>query len=358
MAIYFVIYFIILFFTLFDLFISGKTRQLLLMIMGFIGLIIILVAGLRTDTGTDWFNYKYYFSTIENIPFMRSAMEPGYEILVRSFKLVFGQDYTPFLLFFATCIVTITYFFLYKYSPFPIFSIFLLMSYSMVGSGFGVRQDLAICFSLIAFTFIEQRQVYKFLGIMLLAATIHNSALAFVPAYWIYTFKWNALYVVICVTILVVAVAFSDKILNLFGTVIASRKIQLYMEEGMEKVDNSYMALIKGLSGRLFFLTILIWFVKYRGEENELFNGIFNLYVFGIMLFIIFSPISIIFGRLARYYDIYQIVLIPLAYRDASRLFKIAIFLFVTSFSALKFSSSILNDPAAIYVPYKSVLNE
>jgi hypothetical protein len=358
MTIYFIIYFIFLSFALFDLFISGKSRGVLLLIMACLGVAMVLFAGLRDDTGTDWFNYKYYFGTIENIPLAKSAMEIGYEFMVRAFKFLVSTGLYPFSFFLCLAIISNTYFFLFQYSPYPIFSLFLLLSYSLVGSGFGVRQDIAISISLLSFYFIEQRSFAKFASIIIFASLLHNSALAFLPAYWLYKFKWNLPKILICVTVVGIAIFFSEQILLTFGGLISARKVQLYVEMGMEQVENPYITLLKGLVGRLLIFSLAVGFVRYGEDENKLYNGLFNIYVFGMIIFAIFSPISLIFGRIARFYDIYQIVLVPMAYTQASRLFKIAIFVIIVAFSVLKFSSTLIGDVEGLYVPYKSIFSD
>ncbi len=358
MVIYFILYILIFICALFDLFISDKPKQVSLAILISLGVIMTLFTGLRWNTGTDWFNYQYYFATIETIPFLKSAMEPGYELFVRLFKLLISREYSPFLLFFSFCIIASTYYFLDRHSPYPIFSVFLLLSYSLVGSGFGVRQDIAICITLLSFSYIQERSLVKFASLVVLAAMFHNSAIIFLPAYWLYTFKWNTTFVMICVVAVAIAVLFSDTILSTFGNYIAARKIQTYMEEGDEFAVTTPLTIFKSISGRLLIFSFILWFVNYGENGNNTFNGIFNVYVFGIMIFVTFSPISVIFGRLARYYDIYQIVLIPLAYRQGSRLYKVVFLLIMLGFSILKFSTAILNDEAGAFVPYKSVLSE
>jgi hypothetical protein len=326
--------------------------------MTIMGLFMTAFAGFRWETGTDWFNYHHYFQTIENIPIWKSAMEVGYEFIVRTFKTILTTDYTLFLICCALYIISITYYIIYRYSPFPLFSLFLLMSYSFAGSGFGVRQDLAITLTLLSLCFIEQESPIKFVSIVLLASLIHNSALAFLPAYWIYKFQWNTLKVLVSLILVLSCLLFSENILLLSSKFVSARKVTLYMEMGMETAENPYRKLAKGLLGRSIFFLTLVGFVRYDADkENKLFSGLFNLYVFGVIIFAAFSPISLIFGRLARFYDIFQILLIPMAYLRAKRFYKIIIFTVVTVLSILKFTTA-LEVGEDSFIPYKSFFNK
>jgi hypothetical protein len=365
MAIYFFVYFIFFIFALYNVFISDRRDSVTVIQLVVLGTLMIFFAGLRWETGTDWANYRYYFRIIEMRPFFDSGMEVGYEMIVRAFKAFISSDMTPFLFFCAFFIVSITYYVVNRYSPYPIFSLFLLLSYSLVSSGFGVRQDLSITLTLLSTVFIQQRQIWRFLAIVGVATLMHNSALIFVPAYWIYKFKWTTAKALIVIAVVLACVALSEKIMSLFGPLVEARKTMMYLEMGQEMVQNPYITMLKAIAGRSLFLVLSAIFVKYafsseestRNEEGHIFyNGLFNIYVFGIIVYVVFSPISLIFARLARPYDIYQIILIPIAYHYARRSFKAVMFAVVLAFSVLKFYTSISGNKE-IYVPYKTILD-
>ena len=357
MAIYYVVYFFFFLFSAWDLFIANRKKAVTITLMDLLGIVMIIFAGIRWETGTDWENYQYYFKIIDIRPWGNTAMEVGYEFIVRAFKTLVSSEYTAFLIFCAAYIIIFTYVVLYKLSPFPLFSLFLLFSYSFVGSGFGVRQDLSIALSLTALLFIQERSLPKFLLVVFAAALIHNSAVIFLPAYWLYNFRWNTMKALAVVAFTLICVVFSDTIMGTVGSLISARKVELYMTLGMETEANPYKTLAKALVGRLFFFFAMVWFVDYDNEDKKFYNGLFNLYVFGVVIFSIFSPISMIFGRLARFYDIYQILLLPMAYYYAKRIYKVVIFLFVTAFSVLKFSTAI-GESEGTFVPYKTIFNK
>jgi hypothetical protein len=329
----------------------------MLSILTFLGLTMIFFAGMRWGTGTDWPTYRSYFITIERRTWGVSGMEIGYELIVRFFKMFISSDQTPFLFFCSIFIIGFTYPTVYKHSPFPLFTLFLLISYSLVGAGFGVRQDLAIALSLFSITFIQERALGKFLLILMLAATIHQSTLIFIPAYFLYKFRWTTARSIIAISLVAFCVIMSEKLMHSFGSLVDERKAELYMEMGMEKVRDPFMSLLKGLSGRLLFFLIAVGFVNYKDDKDDFYNGIFNIYVFGIVIYAIFSPINLIFSRLARPYDIFQIILVPLAYVKATRLMKVIIVIVIFAFSIFKFTS-ILTSDEGVYIPYKSVLSQ
>ncbi|CAG5069896.1 hypothetical protein DYBT9623_02633 [Dyadobacter sp. CECT 9623] len=354
MTIYFVLYFVFFVFTLGDLFISRERKKPLLVPLILLGVTMIVLAGLRWETGTDWPNYFRYFNTVEKVDYGRSTMEIGYESLVRSFKFLFGAKYTGFLFICATFLISLTYYTVYKVSPYPIFSLFLLLSYSVTGSSFGVRQDLSISLTLLSFIFIEKRSFYRFAAIVFIASLLHNSAIVFFPAYYLYKLKWNVLTALFFLFVLALSFYMSSYLIQTLGTMVSEQKTEFYMELGQEALEDPYTSLMKGLSGRLLFLFILAPFVNYSEGGSKEFNGIFNLYVFGIILYTIFTPISPVFSRIARSYDIFQILAIPYAYYITNRFFKLALIMIIFTFSIYKFQSIIRNDPG-ILVPYKTI---
>jgi hypothetical protein len=354
MLIYLLLYFSFFLCACFELFLSGRRKIVTIFLVASLGLAVILIAGMRWETGTDWITYRYFFETIETRNWSSSGMELGYEMLVRFFKMLSGEQ-TVFLFFCASFIVLLTYYTLYKHSPYPLFSLFLLISYSLVGIGFGVRQDLAIAITLFSITYIIDRSLIKFVLLVSLAAFIHKSSLIFLPAYYLYNFRWNLVKALTAISISIICVLMSETIMQTFGSLVEERKAELYMEMGMDMVQDPYTSLVKGLSGRFLFLLITIGFVKYD-DENKIYNGIFNLYVFGILIYVTFSPINLIFSRLARPYDIFQIIILPLVYAKATRLQKAIIITIIIAFSVLKFYTFIKADDG-VNIPYKSILS-
>ncbi|TLV00783.1 EpsG family protein [Dyadobacter luticola] len=354
MVIYFIIYLIFFAFTLGDLFLSRESKRPLLVPLILLGIMMIIFAGLRWETGTDWPNYLRYFRIIDKLELGKTQMEKGYELIVRIYKFTFGSNYTGFLFFNATILILITYLSVYRSSPYPIFSLFLLLSYSVVGSSFGVRQDLSICLILFSFTFIRDRALVKFIICVFLATLIHNSAVIFFPAYYLYNLKWNVLTAIFFLLVVASGFYWSSSIMQIFGGMISERKAEFYLELGMDNAEESGTSLVKGLAGRILFLVTLIPFVNYSENGDKVFNGLFNLYVFSIILYAIFTPVGAVFSRLARPYEIFQILAIPFAYYGTNRFYKVALLVIIFTFSIYKFSSAIRNDPG-ILVPYKTI---
>lgn len=357
MTVYVLIYITLLLLALADVFITKSTRKIVIIPMAVLFFVIVMLAGLRWETGTDWTSYIRFFNNIDNVPLWRSTMEIGYEFLVRSFKLIFGPNYTLWLFFIATFILSFTYVTIYKISPYPLFSLFLLFSYSLVGSGFGVRQDLSICITIYSVAFIIERAPIKFLVTVFIASLLHNSAFIFLPAYFVFNFKWNVLRSILVIAFVGICLIMSEQLMQTFGYLVAEGKTERYMDMGFQELtgEDPYLVVAKGIAARSLVVLICIWYVNYQSEENALFNGIFNLYIFGIVIYAIFTPMNLVFSRMARPYEVFQIFLFPAMYPLAKRAQKPIIISIVFAFYIAKFLSQ-LKASDGVFIPYQSVL--
>lgn len=111
--------------------------------------------------------------------------EPGYVFLN---KLLASATTKPQSIFLLTSFIMLTgyYVAIRKYSLIPWLSviIFLLTVFNM--SLFVLRQFMAMSIMLFSFRYVVQRQLLPFLAVVLLAFTIHQTALVFIPVYFFY----------------------------------------------------------------------------------------------------------------------------------------------------------------------------
>jgi hypothetical protein len=143
-----------------------------------------------------------------------------------------------------------------------------------------------------------------------------------------------------------------------FGSLVSEQKAEYYLEMGLVSIkeEDPYVGLAKGLSGRILFVLLCIGFVDYSKTENYLYNGVFNIFVFGIIIYAICAPINLVFSRLARPYEVIQILLIPLLYPLANKLQKLVIIIIILAFSFTKFASS-MKGGEDIFIPYKTIFS-
>lgn len=155
-------------------------RQLLIFI--FIGCTLFILSGYRDiSVGTDTIGYFSHFETISSgyiIP-----VEPGW-IYLNQFISTLGGTYETFMIFISALILFPLLFIIYKTSNNPIFSVFLYYTTYLYFYSFNItRQALAITIVFLSFFFLlsKKKKILIPLGLILLASTLHTSALIALP---------------------------------------------------------------------------------------------------------------------------------------------------------------------------------
>lgn len=357
---YIIIYLLLLILLLYDFSTSKYSEKVRLIY--FIGFCILLLSGLRWKTGTDWDNYYYYYRTnFDGTKIGHSGFEFFYELFIRLMYL-YTESYSYVLFFTCLIIIICTYKTILKFSPYPIFSIFLLFTYSLNSSGFGYRQDIAIAITTFSVISVYKRNFIQFLILVLIASQFHQSAIIFILAYWIPKFRWNKRTVLLLIFGIVSLILIFSNITSLAGIYSdsAQDKIDTYtsgdFEDSVGDSSNPYVVLIRGIFNRLFILIFILIILKiYIKKENvKHIIFFFNLYIFGFLIFITASPTAVVFIRFTRYFDMFFIILIPLCLYfipPKARFNALILLLFYTSIKFILFLY--LDDK--IFVPYNSI---
>jgi len=354
MVIYFAILVLILLLSLFDISYSpiknNKIKKDLLIVLGFI---LVLFAGLRWETGTDWNNYYYFFSTVKQFDIGESGFEILFELLARIISSIF-RNYHFMLIATALIIILFTYRTIYKFSPYPILSILLLYTYSLNSSGFGYRQDIAIAICFFSFLFIYRRKFIPFILCILSAFLFHQSALIFIPAYWIFTIKWNIKIVLIYLgsTLLsYILVANIETLITLFFSS-EIHKLEQYTSD----FESSTTGILIGIMNRVIILFIPILIILNNKDKDTVFlKGILNILLLGTIMYIVLSPLGTVFTRFTRYYDIFQIIILPYSLFVATKNEKVAYWILILLYYIFKFAIVMITDQQ-IYIPYRTDL--
>lgn len=161
-------------------------------------LLLWLIQGLRHETiGVDSAtSYRPYFelvsadwNSIFDLSDTYTNFEIGYIILNKFFKVAISTEPQLFILFTSFLALFPVAFVFYKYSTNIILSFTIFASFVVYYFGFsGVRQAIAIGICTLCIHFIIQRNVKVYIPLVLLASTIHTSAILFLPAYWLYNY--------------------------------------------------------------------------------------------------------------------------------------------------------------------------
>ena len=357
MSPYFFVYILVLIFSFFDL--ATKSNVVKLSLLYLLAIVFVIFSSLRWSVGTDWFPYLYFFDNIKNISIGESGYEVLYEFLQR-FVQFFSYNYTSMLLITALIIIGFTYSTIRRYSFYPAISVLMLYAYSINSSGFGYRQDIAIAICFFSFHFIFKRELISFLISVVIASLFHQSAIVFIFAYWYYDIKWTRRYLITLILAIFIGYLASAQLELISGLYSdnAQGKIVEYMENPNENFgdgSNPVFRFIIGLVNRSFLL-ILPLLIIYKNPNPQIDNlkKLYNLFLLGFIFYIVFGSVSTVFIRFSRYYDMFQILVIPMTLYIAPPKKRIVLFLFLLAYVTFKFCIVMFSDNG-VYIPYKTV---
>ena len=225
---------------------------------------------------------------------------PGFTLIEVLIKRVFGNNHDAFRIVFAL-IQSIPLILIYrKYSEDYVFSIFLFIAMGNYNGWMmnGLRQFVAACIIFAATPLLVRRKIIPTLLIILLAMTIHVSAMMMLPIVMIIWFKpWKK-------GIIISYVVF---VITLF---IFVNNTDMLSEE-IKSVDDGANPLRIVISA----LPCVIAFIgrkKIAAENNSLINICVNMSVFTTLIFFVATFTNGIgTGRLPIYTGLFNLILIP-----------------------------------------------
>lgn len=283
---YIILYTLLLISALFDqntVSAQSKKRVLIIWVVA-----LTLFRGLRWRTGTDWeqfynaFQYSDWNNIFNYVRYGESKMEFGYVFLNVLIKSL-GGDYTMFLLITNFFILSVYARFSLRNSKTPIL-VFAIMLFST--PFFPTRQLLAAAIALLSYEYILSRSPIKFVIVILLASTVHTSALIFLPFYFILQARISTtvavgIYVLTIlasnVTVQRILLNFAVNKLSFLGDMVTIR-LKAYMD--FEKLTESHTNSI--LSNALFLIFLLLFSylrTKKQYSNTTSFNVSYNAFI-------------------------------------------------------------------------------
>lgn len=328
-----------------DYFRLDKTTKLLGLTL--LTLLIIIVGSFRWRTGNDWFPYYNFFTNnVSYRDFMsdpKVAFEYGYRLLNTILRPLNSYTFFLFVITSFTVISKISVIFALnqKYAYTSIFLYYVYYLSDLVTT----RQSIAMSLCFIATIMIVNKSKLAFIYTIIFATFFHFSSVVMFPAYYLFHklkpkmllyiilfiipltpfFKYLLLYYLD----LIYSVNPSLEILLRIKTYIDMRSLS---EIGVFNADRSFLL---GSAKKLILLPFFIY-LAYKDEKSL---GFVNLWLYGILIYMIFTPISFIFQRLSVFLLAYEIILIPRLKNYFPRDLRPIFILLVILYGWLKFSS-------------------
>lgn len=325
-------------------------------ILSFLLIVLLLIfTTIRAGTTGDYITYKEVFDGIDVSDFFASSnfsFEPLYSLLQLICKSLYNSF--KFFIFVIGAIVILLEHkfaknftvgtephslningknFIPDYRPLGkyYFTIFFILWGLYYANIFVIRSTIALVICLYSTKHIRNGCLFKFFMCVVIASGFHYSALCFFPAYYIYRFKSTlGLKLVIVAVASAILVIFLKDILVVVGAVIGGtveRKINAYISGGFlngvgqELSESGYNLLIRAVANIGFLLVVgaMLW---RRNKKYKVYNGVFNLYLFGCILYIATLSMSYAFARVSIFYNIYQIPLFMFLFENNRKLDK------------------------------------
>jgi len=264
---------------------------------------LVIISGLRTNIGDTYF-YKFSYErndfTWEQVS---SGNDIGFGILQMILKN-FSED--PQTLIFTTALITniLIIIVFYNYSRLFEMSTFIYITGGThLVSMNGMRQVLAAAICFAAIKFLMNRNFVKYALVIILASTIHFSALIMLPVYFLVHLKAWSKYTFLMVAASIAIVFSFETFTSILFSALEDTQYSEYstFDEGGANVIRVAVSAAP-------------LFIAYVGREKlrQIFpkiDYIVNMSILGL-LFMIISTQSWIFARVSIYFNLYQLILV------------------------------------------------
>ena len=289
--------------------------------------IVIFFCGLRSgiaDTAAYIQEFENAVSNISQLDIDAIQRDKGYAILEVLFKQFISDDYHWWLLLIACVSGIALMYILYKYSIDFGMSFFLFIaSTQFTWLINGMRQFIAVCLIFAAVKFLLEKKWLQYILIVLLASTIHGTAVIMIPVYFIA--RWKPFSPKLIVATIAIAVAGMN--IGRFEFLFDNTQYEGYLDNVLgSSGTNAIRFLVAAVPVVIAFAGRKI----IEAENNKLIHICTNMSCFyiAVQFAALFVGANYI-GRIAAYFNVYNLILMPWMIKkcftkDSERLVKLA----------------------------------
>ena len=286
------------------------------------------ISGFRNwNIGNDTKHYIDVFVAISSNLDLSTHMERGY-LLFNKVLSLFTENPQSILIVTSFCILSIIFYFIYRYSKFVFLSaiFFLILQFSTVLTM--IRQEMALIIVLLGFSFVVKRQFIKFLLCCILAATFHTSAIIAIVWYFIYplNLKIKNIIAILLLTIFIfIFIApFLDKVFQILG------RYQSYIGSRLLGEEIKLASVMKTFVSFFVFLFCFVTYFFINKSKENFSNFIIRpqfllISSLGALCMQFISIRGTVLERIAFYFSFFNIISIPAFINCYSKNIKILI---------------------------------
>ena len=310
-----------------------------------------LLIGLRHEVGGDWKNYIRIFSESSQISSISFQTDPGYQIInYISSELGFGI-YGVNL--FCAFIFSIGLSLFCRSLPRPLLGLAVAIPFLVVVVSMGyTRQAVALGFAMIGLVFLGRDKKLSFVCYIILAATIHKSAILLLPISVLASTKnrlWGLVWIgIVAISLFIVFVA--DVISNMITN-------YSDLDDPASQADGAFIRLAMNLVPSVIFLLFRKRF-NMPDLEKSLWMWFSIISIFLMLLFFII-PVSTALDRVALYMIPLQMVIfsyLPDIFGRKNALHRWIMILIISYYSLVLFVWLNFANHAQFWLPYQNLL--
>lgn len=333
-----------------------------------------LFGGLRWETGGDWLLYKSYFDAAEwkfetIFAYKRwegdISIEPGY-MLLSSIVKTFHDEYWVFNLVIGAFAQYTYYRFTMEFSPKHPVLMYVLILGTGISSYMFVRSGLSVVICYWAYKYIRDRDLPRYILVMILASFVHRQVVLFLPLYWAVHLrvKWQIYvicYLLCCFAYILLQEYITMLIFSIGDIGDVSEKLQAYTNEDTGKLGRQ----VGYVKWAMYFL-MLCFFLYYRKWFNLENDNWYNCMLLGFFVIIasntIFTEGMSTLGRISTPYkparSILTMIVVSRLLASKSKTNKFIAIAFFLGLSIINIQKDV-TDPLmdVCFSPYRSIFD-
>lgn len=335
-------------------------RKKLLPLFYVISFILFSVSFLRWNTGSDWDSYLLIYDYISSY---EDTMEIGFVFINKIAKNLF-DSYTIALFLQGAILFIFQTITIKKFAPLPITTLMIMWGTDFCGIFF-VRQSIAISILLFSLLAIQSKRLPLFIILVFFASLIHRSSWIFLPAYWIYNYRFSKKQIILMLAFSFFIYTLSElsSYFSQIGTMLGGMyemKIEGYISKGSDysaNVGQSASELfLRSMLGRIFLLAMFYTLISRK--YKTMYSGLLNLFLFGVLLIPVFFSVSPAFVRLSTsYMSVQDILLSVIMVSIKSNRGRFVYFLLLIIIMCFRLYLKLFVDYGGmVYLPFDTIL--
>lgn len=274
--------------------------------------LLVILSTLRYGVGTDFFTYRSIFQRLSKMTLkeyidINGINEMGVYVLNKFAGLLGG--FSGYLFLTSTIIIGCTYYVIYrereKISIAVGLILFLFLDYTM--SFNIINQCIAVSIIFIGYRFIIEKNIIKFLIVILIAALFHSTAILIFPVYFLWNKRREGLIhpilLIIFLIILILVIVNYQKVIDFISTF-----------NGMEAYKDYIYTDNRGKNRDLIIKILILIICSLRYKKLVCYDNNNKLYILMLFISVIISFTgftSPFVKRVGLYFSIVEILILP-----------------------------------------------